>query len=90
MPSSRGRETSLLLLRLRDVRFVLHSSGGICWRQLRLWGEEREREEREGREGGERQKGGREEREGRGGRKGRKEREREGGRMEWEGVLMNH
>ena len=37
LPSSRGRETSLLLLRLREVRFILHSSGGICWRKLRLW-----------------------------------------------------
>ena len=65
LPSSRGRETSLLLLRLREVRFILHSSGGICWRKLRLW--EGGREVREGK------KGGRERREGE--KKGRERRE---------------
>ena len=69
LPSSRGRETSLLLLRLSDVRFILHSSGGICWRKLRLWegGEgEKEGREKEGREKGkEERKGGKRGREGR-------------------------
>ena len=85
MPSSRGRETSLLLLRLSDVRFILHSSGGICWRKLRLWeggegGEGVRKEGKGGRKGKERREEGKEERkEGReGGREGR-EREKEGG-----------
>ena len=61
LPSSRGRETSLLLLRLREVRFILHSSGGICWRKLRLW------------EGGEGGKEGRERRRGERGGRGKRE-----------------
>ena len=90
MPSSRGRETSLLLLRLREVRFILHSSGGICWRKLRLWegGEreggkrgrrgEKERERRKRRERKERERG----REGGEGKGGRRVRRREEGKNE--------
>ena len=90
LPSSRGRETSLLLLRLSDVRFILHSSGGICWRKLRLWdgGERkggrkggREEKEREGGKGeGGRRRRGREG--GEGGRRGRERREEGKGRRE--------